>query len=97
MKEQKKDEFYTEVLMALTNYLGNKLNIPKAEISKDSITKSLQLKNISISTIENLTNTIDTSEYAKYAPGSVSGNLQEVYNKTVELISDLEQQINKKI
>lgn len=97
MKEQKKDEFYTEVLMALTNYLGNKLNIPKAELSKESITKSLQLKNINHSTIQNLTNTIDTSEFAKYAPGSVSGNLQEVYNNTVELIANLEQQINKKI
>ena len=97
MKEQKKDEFYTEVLMALTTYLGNKLNIPKAELSKESITKSLQLKNINHSTIQNLTNTIDTSEFAKYAPGSVSGNLQEVYNNTVELIANLEQQINKKI
>ena len=97
MKEQKKDEFYTEVLMALTNYLGNKLNIPKAELSKESITKSLQLKNINHLTIQNLTNTIDTSEFAKYAPGSVSGNLQEVYNNTVELIANLEQQINKKI
>ena len=97
MKEQKKDEFYTEILMALTTYLGNKLNIPKAELSKESITKSLQLKNINHSTIQNLTNTIDTSEFAKYAPGSVSGNLQEVYNNTVELIANLEQQINKKI
>ena len=97
MKEQKKDEFYTEILMALTTYIGNKLNIPKAELSKESITKSLQLKNINHSTIQNLTNTIDTSEFAKYAPGSVSGNLQEVYNNTVELIANLEQQINKKI
>ena len=97
MKEQKKDEFYTEILMALTTYLGNKLNIPKAELSKESITKSLQIKNITHSTIQNLTNTIDTSEFAKYAPGSVSGNLQEVYNNTVELIANLEQQINKKI
>ena len=43
-----------------------------------------------------LLSTIETSEYAKYAPGAVSGDLQMVYTDTITLITDLEEHLNKK-
>lgn len=94
--ENNKDEFYTEVLMALNNYLSHKLNIPAADLSRENINKVLSQKQISETVLSKLLATIETSEYAKYAPGAVSGDLQLVYQNTVDLIAELEQQLNKK-
>lgn len=96
MQQNKKDEFYTEILMALNNYVGNKLNIPVADLSRENINKALAQKQIDAQVSSKLNATLETSEYAKYAPGAVSGDLQMVYKDTVDLITDLEEQLNKK-
>lgn len=97
MRENNKDAFYTEVLMALQNYLSYKLNIPIAELSKENIQNALAQRKINDDTKIQLLQTIETGEYAKYAPGAVSGDLQSVYNNTSALIVTLEQQLNKKM
>lgn len=94
MKENNKEEFYTEVMTALNNYLSHKLNIPIADLSKDSIGRALQARQVNTAIQTELFDTIQQCEYAKYAPGAVSGDLQHVYNKTIELISNLEDQVN---
>lgn len=96
MLANKKDEFYTEILTALNNYLSHKLNIPVADLSKENINKTLLHKQMDPATIQKLFSTLDTSEYAKYAPGAVSGDLKTVYEDTVSLITDLDEQLNKK-
>jgi hypothetical protein len=93
MRQNNKEAFYTEVTNALNNYLGNKFNIPVADLSKDNITKELQLRKISADTLTKLVDTINQCEYAKYAPGAVSGDLQAVYNNTVELILKIESEL----
>jgi len=97
MQQNKKDEFYTEILTALNNYIGNKLNIPVADLSREKITSVLTSKQVDPQSITKLVSTLETSEYAKYAPGAVSGDLQQVYKDTVDLITGLEEQINKKV
>lgn len=96
MQANKKDEFYTEVLTALNNYLSHKLNISVADLSRDRVNASLKQKQINEAVVNKLMSTIETSEYAKYAPGAVSGDLKTVYNDTINLVVDLEQQLNKK-
>lgn len=93
MKANNKEAFYTEVTNALNSYLGNKFNIPVADLSKENITKELQLHRIKPETQAKLFDTINQCEYAKYAPGAVSGDLQAVYNSTVELISGIENEL----
>ena len=41
MAENKKDEFYDEVLKALWGYISDKLNIPVSQLSKDNIEEKL--------------------------------------------------------
>ena len=96
MQENKKDEFYTEILNALNNYLSHKLNIPASDLSREKVNIILVHKQINETTLAKLMTTLDTSEYAKYAPGAVSGDLQQVYNDTAGLITDLEQQLTKR-
>jgi hypothetical protein len=97
MSENKKDEFYTEILTALNNYLSDKFSIPVADLSREKINAILVHKQVTASTLKKLLETLDTSEYAKYAPGAVSGDLRLVYNNTAELIAYIEQQLSKRL
>lgn len=97
MQANSKDEFYTEILMAINNYVSNKLNIPLADVSKENVKKALIMRKVSSEKIEKLLKTIETSEFAKYAPGAVSGNLKEVYDDTIHLITGIEEDLVKKV
>lgn len=96
MQQNKKDEFYTEILTALNNYLSSKLNIPISELSHDNIKQTLASKSLPTNHITKVISTLETSEYAKYAPGAVSGDLKSVYNDTVTLVTELEEELSKK-
>lgn len=93
MKLNNKEQFYSEVIQALNSYLGNKFNIPVADLSKESIGNELNKRLIKPEIQNKLFDTINQCEFAKYAPGAVSGDLQMVYQNTVELISDIESEL----
>ncbi len=93
LKASNKEKFYIEISQALYGYVGDKLNISVADLTKENINNRLQLRGASAETIEKLISTIDTCEYARYAPSAVSGDLNTIYNNTVELITKLENEI----
>ncbi len=96
MNANNKDVFYSEVLTALNNYLSFKLNIPVADLSRERILSTLSKKGVDENLRVKLDSTLGNCEYARYAPGAVSGDLQSVYRDTAGLITGLEQQLNKK-
>lgn len=96
MTQNNKDEFYTEILLALNNYLNNKLRISSADNTRENIKQILLSKNVNENNISELIKILETCEYAKFAPGAVSGNLPEVYQNTLNIITSIEEQINKK-
>jgi len=90
-----KDLFFNEVLNALNNYVGDKFNMSVLDLSKDKISEMLLSKQVNEQTIQQLLETLNTCEYAKYAPSSVTGDLNKVYVDTLELISKIEEQIKR--
>jgi hypothetical protein len=96
LKLNNKDAFYTEILLALNNYLNNKLGIKIAENTRENIKQTLLIKKVDETKIITLLQIIDTCEFAKYAPGTVSGELNKVYGNTIQLITAIEEQLNKK-
>ena len=90
LKQNNKDGFYQEVSIALYNYISNKLNIPIADLSKDNISLQLTKQNISETTISKLNDTLNDCDIARYAPAAVSNDIQIVYNNTIELIKNIE-------
>ena len=93
LHEQKREEFYTEISRVLWGYTADKLGIPPADLSIDLVRSSLEQKNISPEVIRKLSATIEMCEYARFAPGESSGELQKVYDETVELISTIEEKL----
>lgn len=81
--------------MPLIKYIGDKFNLSIVDLSKEKISEMLKSKNVSETTTQNVIHTLNTCEFAKYAPSAVTGDLQKVYNDTIELISQIEEQIKK--
>jgi hypothetical protein len=95
MKANNKEQFFDEVLNALHKYIGNKFGLSIADLSKDRISDMLLSRHVSQDTTTRVIDTLNTCEYAKYAPSAVTGDLKKVYDDTVELISQIEEQIKK--
>lgn len=95
MLQNNKDLFFTEVLNALNKYIGDKFALSIIDLSKDKILEMLLWKNVTEETAKHLIDTLNTCEYAKYAPSAVTGDLKKVYNDTIDLISQIENQIKK--
>ena len=94
MHEQNTKGFYEEMLRALWGYMSDKLNIPVADLTKESVRDRLGRKGVEQADIEQYIAVITDCEYAQYAP-SGSGHMQEAYLIGVEIISKLEAVINK--
>jgi hypothetical protein len=93
MGANNKEAFYEEVLKALNGYLSDKFTIPVSELSRDNVTSKLTEKNTKPDTLQKLIAALDNCEYARYAPAAVTSNLTEVYESTVKLITQLEDEI----
>ena len=83
--------FYEEIERAAMSYLSDRLSIPTAELSKDTIADILRQKGIDEALIKETQEVIATAEFARYAP-SAAGTPNDLYNRTAELINQLENQ-----
>jgi hypothetical protein len=93
IKQNKKDEFYVEVLNALWGYLSDKLAIPRAELSRDNVQDKFSEKEIDPEVTKKFIETLDTCEFEHYAPESASHPLSEVYTMAAEAIEQMETSI----
>ena len=85
--------YYEELLKALTGYVSDKLMIPAADLSKDSISEKLRERGVRDESIAALTGLIDQCEFARYAPESEQRQMENEYNEALNVISDIESQL----
>jgi hypothetical protein len=96
LNEGKKESFYEEVLKAVWTYLSDKLNIPVAMLNKGNVVAELSKKNIDAELINQLTEILNTCEFARYAPSRGQEEMGNLYNDTIKVISNLEEELNKR-
>jgi hypothetical protein len=82
--------FYDEITKALWGYLGDKLNIPTAELSKDKAADVLRSREIDQALIGRLESCLDSCEMALFSPTQTEGGKQAIYEQAVKLIEDFE-------
>ncbi len=95
LSEGKKDKFYEEVLKAVWTYLSDKLAIPVASLNKENVELELTQKGVQPALISKFTDILNTCEFARYAPNSGQQEMGNLYNETLESISNLESFIKK--
>ncbi|WP_300728313.1 BatD family protein [uncultured Bacteroides sp.] len=93
LAENKKNEFYDEVLKALWGYISDKLSIPVSQLSKDNIEAELIKYGVSDELIKEFIGALNECEFARYAPGNENEAMDKVYTAAVEVISKMENSI----
>jgi hypothetical protein len=84
--------FYEEVFKGLYGYLSNKLNIPYADLDRETIASALKAKMVSDELVVQLLDKLDLCEMARYAPVThISAN--EVFDKAKNIINAIENEI----
>ena len=92
LEENKKELFYEEVERAAWTYLSDRLSIPTANLNKENIYDILRSKHVNDGIINALNNVLSTAEFARYAPSNDEHAMEDLYNKTAQIIDQLENQ-----
>ena len=85
--------FYEEVTHALWGYVGDKLNLPVAELSKDNVGQQMAERGVSQESIQRFLDVLGDCEFAQYAPGDPSATMDKLYADATEVINQLDAQM----
>lgn len=93
MKKNETELFYEEMVRGLWGYLGDKLMIPTAELSKDKVLKEIEKFNLDKSQVEQMLTLIERCEFARYSPAGRAEAISEDYEEALSDIASLEKQL----
>lgn len=86
-------DFYNEISRASLGYIGDKLNIPNSEMTKNNVREKLQALQVSDPNIEAFMKILQTSEMALFAGMDNSAAMSETFEKTMKVVVDIEEEI----
>ena len=95
LKAGKKEAFYDEVLKALWGYTSDKLSIPLSRLSKETIESQLDDFQVNQDIKKEYMDILETCEYARFAPGDEGHAMDELYQKTMDVMNKMENTIKK--
>lgn len=96
MAAGQQNEFYDEVLRALWGFVGDKLNMPVEQLSKENVSCQLEQRDVHADVILQFVGALDECEYARYAPGDTVGNMNKVYDAAITAITQIANTMKKK-
>ncbi len=82
--------FYDEVERALLGYVGDKLQIPRADMTKANLESRLQELGVETASIERFLGLLRTCEMALYAGKDNAEAMESTYDDAIALLSDVE-------
>ena len=89
MRSGDRQAFYKEMLRAFWGYMSDKLNIPVADLTKESIREELLRRGVTMEEAQRFTDIMTRCDEAQYSP-STSVEMNEVYTEGVRIISHIE-------
>jgi hypothetical protein len=93
LKQGDAKAFYDELTRALWGYVGDKLNLPVTDLSKDNVGEQLTQRGVSNETIERFLRVLSDCEFAQYAPGDPSETMDKLYGDASEVINQMDKNI----
>ena len=93
MREQDRRAFYEEMLRGLWGYLGDKFNIPVADLTREVVRAELSRRGALVEA-ENIVAVIARCEEAQDSPSS-SAEMNDIYEEGVDAVSKIESAIKK--
>jgi hypothetical protein len=89
MEKGQKEQFYEELSRALWGYLGDKMNIPVAELSRDNAKTAMEQHQIDAASADKFIAVIDDCEFARYAPSATGADMNTLYHRAEDVISSI--------
>lgn len=89
----KHQSFYEEVFKALWGYLSDRLSIPVADLTKETVSTSLLSRRVSQESVDALLKCISDCEMARFGGMDQSSISNQVYNEALQVITRLEGEI----
>ncbi len=86
--------FYEEILRAMWGYMGDKLNIPVATLTRESVREKLIKRGVSAEVAQRFSQIVTKCDEAQYSP-MASTQMGETYIDALDFISRIETQIKK--
>jgi hypothetical protein len=93
LKSRQEKEFNNEISMALWGYISDKFSIPISELSMETVFETLAEKNVKDTIIEQFIETLNHCEYARFAPGSKSDNMDRIFEEAMNVITKTEREL----
>ena len=88
--------FYEELHKALLGFVGDKLNMPAADLSKENIAERLVEGGASEDQAGRFTALLDACEFARYAPSEGHEAMNAHYEGAVNVISEIDSAMKRK-
>ena len=95
MSSGQKEAFYDEVMRALWGYVGDKLNMPVEQLSRENISQQLTSHQVSDEVVNLFISALDECEFARYAPGDATGNMNKVYDMALGALTQIASTMKK--
>ncbi len=93
LKTKENEKFFEEISKALWGYVSDKLGIPLADLTRDTVVETLTEKKVPEDLITKFVELIDICETARFAPSAINTTNEEIYEKAQNLIGNFEKQI----
>ncbi len=90
MIKSQHDKFYEEINRAMWGYLSDKLAIPASDLTKDKARETLHNLGVNVEIADEFLSTLDSAEFARYAPSSSNVGMDSIYKSAVKSITDIE-------
>lgn len=93
LDEKDQSHFYEEMSQALWGYISDKLGIERSVLSMDTVKDAMMQKGIDEALANEFVDTLNTCEFARFAPGDAASKMDGLYNKGMEMIMKVEKTI----
>ena len=90
LKAKDQEKFYVEMSQALWGYIADKLGIERSKLSMDTVNETMKSKNVPDELTNQFIDTLNSCEFARFAPGSAEEKMDDLYQRGIDVISKAE-------
>lgn len=95
LDEKDQNHFYEEISQALWGYISDKLGIERSVLSMDTAKEAMMNKGVDEALANEFVETLNTCEFARFAPGDAASKMKELYDKGVDVVTKVENGVKK--
>ncbi len=90
LKNNRREDFYDEVMRALWGYISDKLQLPVSELNKENVRQLLTQHNVSENLTDRFLDVLADCEFARFAPSNAAHPMQLTMDDATDVINRLD-------